>query len=144
MTPYIGLINKILNIDDLVKIGREAADRSAAEEYGRSIAQAIRTESYDPAKSRDDKLKEDAYQRDLKAFQEAEVSAAHATTSLNNAERQLAALQTGVAEPKLPRKIAITGTAMLTLSIAPTVHAQFFNDLPDQVVAWTLATSAGA
>jgi hypothetical protein len=138
-----GLLKAVLPIDELIKAGRQMRELSSIEEYARSIARAIRTDLYDP-KNPDDKVREDAHEKDLKDLQEAEKAAAHAAADLKDAEHAHADLQRGLAEPKLPTKVMVGGVSALAISIGPTIHDQLFIQIQDSIVAWALAMAGGA
>ena len=70
---------------------------------------------------------------------DAEKGAAHAAITVRDAERQHAAIQSGLMEPKLPLKIIAAAVAALTISIAPTLHDQFFSSFDDKLLGWLLA-----
>jgi hypothetical protein len=138
------LLKAILPIEELMKAGRQMGDLPSVESYARSIARAIRTDPYDPARNLDDQLSEEAYQKDLKDLQEADRAAAHSTAGVKDAEHARAGFQRGLSEPKLPTKVTVGGISALAISIGPTLHDQLFIGIEDGVVAWVLAMAGGA
>lgn len=113
-------------------------------EHAEKMAEETYRRAFDPANNVDDKLKEEAFRRNQKEFEEAILSMKHAKAELSKRKDEAAKIKTKVPkEPDFPIFTACFGTAVIALTVAPTLHdtifASFGNDL-----AWAAGLVTGA
>jgi hypothetical protein len=132
----------------LASTGHDAArteDIHAIEAHAKAFAAARRGEPYDPEHHPHDRLWEERYRRDLAEFEEhAKPAVEFAAARVRELEHELARHDKGLVRPEIPAWIVPTGITALTLTIAPTLHDQFFTTLYDELLAWLAAGACGA
>lgn len=139
----------------LVDYGRNRATTSGAieavetdinvlREHATAMAEETYRRAFDPARNVDDKLKEDEFKRNQKELEEAILGVKHGKAELSKREDAGAKAKTqALKEPDFPVFTACFGTAVIALTVAPTLHdtifASFGNDW-----AWILGLVTGA
>lgn len=117
-------------------------DLDAIDMHSKAFAAAAETLPFDHAAHPHDQIRHDQFKQHQKDLYERAVPAAEfADARVRELEHDLAHKAKGLVKPTVPTWIVPTAISVLALTIAPTLHDQFFTTLADEFLAWAISGS---
>jgi hypothetical protein len=118
-------------------------DLAAIDEHAHAFTREASTEPFDPATHAHDRVRDEAYQRDVNDLKRESPAVDFAQTREAEAEVEVGRHQQGLHLPKTEAWGMATAILFLSMTIAPTAHDQFFVTIEDWLLAWAASVAVG-
>jgi hypothetical protein len=120
-------------------------DLDAIHEQAEAFAKAAFTHPFDPTTQPQDLLRKHQFEQHHKDLHERAIPASEFSDArVREIEHALAHENKGLHKPEVPPLIVGFAVLMIALTVAPTLHDQFFTTLNDSVLAWVASTMASS